>query len=266
MDEQSASDPAPEDLGDPVGRADAGLAAAMMLSAGGSYNGPVAPSQLLSCGARGKPPQAWSIDDMITLYHAPQSRSTRMLWLLEELGEAYSIHPVSISRPMSGDGAPDPANPHPDKRVPAIDHDGILVAESLAIVLYLTEAFPGAQLGPVVGDSLRGAYLTWLAWYAAEFEPALFAGLGGELNSAPHKMRSYTVAMKRLETALAHGPFMLGERFSAVDFLISSALAFGRKVFPDDPALDAYIQRCHSRPAAVRGLALDNASGIQRAA
>jgi glutathione S-transferase len=203
---------------------------------------------------------------MITLYHAPQSRSTRMLWLLEELGETYSIHPVSIFRPMSGDGGSDPANPHPDKRVPALDHGGTLVAESLAIVLYLTDAFPAAQLGPVVGDSQRGAYLTWLAWYAAELEPALFAGLGGELNSSPHKMRSYTIAIKRLETALANGPFVLGERFSAADFLISSALAFGRTVFPDSPALDAYIHRCHSRPAAVRGLALDDASGIQRTA
>ena len=61
---------------------------------------------------------------MITLYHAPQSRSSRMIWLLEELRQPYTIHPVSIFRPMTGEGAPDPANPHPDKRVPAINHGG----------------------------------------------------------------------------------------------------------------------------------------------
>ena len=60
---------------------------------------------------------------MITLYHAPQSRSSRIIWLLEELGAPYEIRPVSIFRPMSGQGAPDPANPHPDKRVPAIVHE-----------------------------------------------------------------------------------------------------------------------------------------------
>jgi glutathione S-transferase len=203
---------------------------------------------------------------MITLYHAPQSRSSRMIWLLEELRQHYTIHPVSIFRPMTGEGAPDPANPHPDKRVPAIDHDGTLVAESVAIVLYLTDTFPRAQLGPVVGDAGRGAYLTWVAWYVAELEPILFAGLAGELDASPQKQRSYKVVMQRLETALARAPFVMGERFSGADFLISSAIAFGRQVFPDDPALDAYIDRCRSRPAAVRGLALDNATGMQRAA
>ena len=203
---------------------------------------------------------------MITLYHAPQSRSSRMIWLLEELRQPYTIHPVSIFRPMTGEGAPDPANPHPDKRVPAIDHDGTLVAESVAIVLYLSDTFPQAQLGPVVGDVGRGAYLTWLAWYSAELEPALFAGLAGELDSFPQKQRGYKVAMQRLETALARGPFVMGESFSGADFLISSALAFGRRVFPDDPALDAYVDRCQSRPAAVRGLALDDARGMQQGA
>ena len=203
---------------------------------------------------------------MITLYHAPQSRSSRMIWLLEELRQPYTIHPVSIFRPMTGEGAPDSANPHPDKRVPAINHDGTLVAESVAIVLYLTDTFPQAQLGPVVGDAGRGAYLTWLAWYAAELESTLFAGLTGELASSPPKQRSYKVVMQRLETALARGPFVMGGRFSGADFLISSAIAFGRRVFPDDPALDAYVDRCRSRPAAVRGLALDDATGIQQAA
>ena len=203
---------------------------------------------------------------MITLYHAPQSRSSRMIWLLEELRQPYTIHPVSIFRPMTGEGAPDPANPHPDKRVPAIDHDGTLVAESVAIVLYLTDTFPRAQLGPVVGDAGRGAYLTWVAWYVAELEPILFAGLAGELDASPQKQRSYKVVMQRLETALARAPFVMGERFSGADFLISSAIAFGRQVFPDDPVLDAYIDRCRSRPAAVRGLALDDATGMQRAA
>src|SRR5204863_273345 len=118
---------------------------------------------------------------MITLYHAPQTRSSRMIWLLEELGVPYEIRPVSIFRPMTGEGSGDAANPHPDKKVPAIDHDGVVVAESLAIVLYLLDAFPEAGLAPVQGDPRRGDYLTWTAWYVAELEPALFAGLAGEL-------------------------------------------------------------------------------------
>ncbi|MBN8840074.1 MAG: glutathione S-transferase family protein [Sphingomonadales bacterium] len=203
---------------------------------------------------------------MITLYHTPQTRSSRMIWLLEELGVAYEIRPVSIFRPMTGEGHGDAANPHPDQKVPAIVHDDTLVAESLAIVLYLLETFPEAGLAPVQGDPRRGDYLTWMAWYVAELEPALFAGLSGELAASPMKQRGYDAVVGRLRAALARGPYVLGDRFSGADFLISSALAFGRHAFPADAAIDAYIERCRTRPAAIRGVALDDQSGLQAAA
>jgi glutathione S-transferase len=50
---------------------------------------------------------------MLTLFHAPRSRSTRFLWLLEELGATYEVKVVDIHRSVSGTGARDPANPHP---------------------------------------------------------------------------------------------------------------------------------------------------------
>jgi glutathione S-transferase len=203
---------------------------------------------------------------MITLYHAPQSRSSRMIWLLEELGVGYDIRLVSILRPMTGEGAADPGNPHPDGKVPAIAHNGRLVAESMAIVLYLTDAFPAAGLGPVAADAARGEYLTWLAWYAAELEPAMFARFGQELPGSPMKQRGYDAAVRRLHEALARGPYMLGARFSGADVLIASAINFGRTVFPESQLLDDYIERCRARQAAVRGLALDSASGGQHMA
>lgn len=203
---------------------------------------------------------------MITLYHAPQSRSTRIIWLLEELGAPYTIRPVSIYRPMTGDGSPDPANPHPDKQVPAITHGETLVAESVAIVLYLTDAFPTAGLGPLAGDARRGDYLTWLFWYAAALEPAMFASFGHELEASPFKKRGYDAAVRRLEIALAKGPYLMGETFTAVDLLVSSALAFGRQAFPASEVFDAFIGRCNTRPAALRSAELDNAAGVQRSA
>jgi glutathione S-transferase len=203
---------------------------------------------------------------MITLYHAPQSRSSRMIWLLEELDTPYRIQPVSIFRPMTGAGSPDPANPHPDKQVPAIDHDGVFVAESVAIVLYLTDAFPKAGAGPVIGDPRRGAYLTWLAWYAAALEPAMFASMSGELAGAPMKQRNYDAVIGRLENTLSRSPYLMGEAFSGVDLLVGSAITFGRHAFPQSDVLDAYVARCKARPAALRAIALDEASGLQRAA
>jgi glutathione S-transferase len=203
---------------------------------------------------------------MITLYHAPQSRSSRIIWLLEELDVPYEIRPVSIFRPMTGEGSPDAGNPHPDKKVPAILHDGQTIAESVAIILYLADRFPKAKLAPLPDDQRRGDYLTWVAWYACELEPALFAGLAGELDGSPHKQRNHGMVVQRLEQALAKGPYVLGEPFSGADVLIASALTFGRQAFPDSTAMDVYVERCKSRPAAVRGLALDNASGLQKAA
>ena len=203
---------------------------------------------------------------MITLFHAPQSRSSRIIWLLEELGASYDIRPVSIFRPMTGEGVADPVNPHPDKRVPAVIHDGALITESVAIVLYLADAFPAAGLAPAPTDPRRGEYLTWMAWYATEMEPALFAGMSGELAGSPNKQRGYDAVLDRLRNALAQGPYVMGDQFTGADLLIGSALGFARRAFPADDLLDAYLERCRARPAAVRGLALDDRSGLQAAA
>ena len=165
---------------------------------------------------------------------------------------------------MSGTGEPDAANPHPDKRVPAIKDGDTIVAELVGIVLYLTDAFPAAGLGPVPGDPQRGAYLTWLAWYAAEMEPVIFAHFGNELAGNPMKQRNYDAVIRRLETAFDKASFLLGDHFSAADLLVSSAIAFGRRVFPEGRVFDAYSERCKSRPAALRAVELDTAEGVQR--
>lgn len=199
---------------------------------------------------------------MITLYHSPQSRSSRMIWLLEELGHPYEIRQVRIFRPVTGEGGPDAENPHPDKRVPAIVHDGQLVAESVAIVLYLNDAFPQTRLGPAAGDAARGEYLTWIAWYAAELERVMFYGLGGELEQ-PMKKRSRDVVLERLHAVLDQAPYVMGERFTGADLLIASAIHYGRRAFPESAVLDAYVARCRTRPAALRALELDNANGVQ---
>ena len=92
---------------------------------------------------------------MLTLVHAPRSRSTRFLWLLEEIGTPYDVMKVDIRRtggPSAGSGARDPSNPHPHGQVPALLDDGVLVHESAAIALYLTDKFPEAGLGPAPGD------------------------------------------------------------------------------------------------------------------
>ena len=197
---------------------------------------------------------------MLTLHHAPRSRSLRILWLLEELGEPFEVNCVSIARGQ-GPGAPDPANPHPDKKVPALSHDGALVTESAAIVLYLTDAFPHAGLGPQVGAPGRAAYLTWLAYSAGVVEPALFAIARGHVQAegeaATAAWGDPRAMERRLAQTLSAHPYVLGEAFSGADVLIGSAVQFAQRLMPGHPEFDAYLARLAARPAFQRALARD---------
>ncbi|HZF28344.1 MAG TPA: glutathione S-transferase family protein [Gammaproteobacteria bacterium] len=196
---------------------------------------------------------------MLKLFHAPRSRSSRFIWLLEELGVPYEIERVSIRR-GDGSGQLDPKDPHPHGKVPVIAHDGATVFESSAIALYLTDAFPDKAIGPRVGDQQRGAYLTWLAYYGGVLEPAFVSkfmkvevprGTAGWVNSDE--------AMAHVGGALAAGPFLLGERFSAADVLYGTtfALFLGSPMLPESETLRSYVNRCTARPAHARAAAMD---------
>jgi glutathione S-transferase len=192
---------------------------------------------------------------MLTLFHAPRSRSSRFIWLLEELGAPYQIQKVDIRRPTGG--SRDPKNPHPDGKVPALVHDGVLVTESAAIVLYLTDLFPEKQLGPRVGDAKRGEYLTWLAYYAGVMEPVIVSRSRRETDSDPDKKKAADELDQRLTRALEAGPWVLGEDFSGADILVASIGQFSRELLPAGRLFDDYLARCAQRPALQRALAKD---------
>lgn len=194
---------------------------------------------------------------MLTLFHAPQSRSGRIVWLLEEIGADYDIRYVDIFRAMTLTGARDPANLHPDGKVPALAHDGALVTESAAIALYLTDLHPEANLGAPVGSLDRAAYVTWLAWTAGEMEPAYWGKISGAAETDPNAKARYDAAIARLMIALTTGPYLMDGRFTAVDVMIASALAWGREYVPESALVDAYLERALNRPANARAMAKD---------
>ena len=196
---------------------------------------------------------------MLTLYHAPKTRSSRIIWLLEEIGEPYEIKIVGLRR--RDGGAPDPANPHPHGKVPAIVHDGVPVYESAAICLYLSDAFPKADLGPRIGDKNRGPYLTWLAYYTGVMEPAF---LSKALNFPPATSQTGWAnadeVMKVVAGALDKGPYLLSDIFSTADILYGSSFILfgGSPLLPATPVLAAYCDRLKARPAWQRATAKDN--------
>lgn len=195
---------------------------------------------------------------MLTLHHAPQSRSSRIVWLLEEVGADYRLVVTDITR-GDGTGAHDPANPHPDKKVPALVHDGALITESIAIVQYLCDLFPKAGLAPAIDAPERGPYLTWLAYYAGVIEPIINLQFA-ELSDNPAMQRTFTTRAAvdaRIMAALEQGPYVMGERFTGADILIASIGQFQRTMLPAGPVVDAYLQRCGARPALARAMAKD---------
>ena len=197
---------------------------------------------------------------MLTLFHAPKSRSSRFIWLLEELGAPYSLKVVTIRR-GDGTGAVDPGNPHPHGKVPAIVDGNAMVFESPAIALYLTDAYPKNRVGPAIGDPTRGAYLSWLAYYGDVLEPAFMSKF---LNTPVPRGTAGWVpvdeSMGFIIKTLSAKPYLLGESFSAADVLFGSTFALfsTNPMLPKSPALDAYVKRCTERPAYIRAAARDN--------
>jgi glutathione S-transferase len=195
---------------------------------------------------------------MITLYHRPKTRSSRFIFLLEELGAPYEIKQVT-TRTREG-GAPDPANPHPHGKVPTISDDGEVVFESPAIALYLTDKYPTAGIGPTIGNAKRGAYLSMLVYYGSVLEPAFMSkfmnmpvpvGMAGWVEVEP--------AMQFVIETLTKGPYLLGEKFSAADVLYGTTFAmFGASpMMPKSPVIDSYVKRVTERPAYARATAKD---------
>src|SRR5262249_25887699 len=123
--------------------------------------------------------------------------------------------------------------------------------ESSAIVLYLTDLFPEADLGPKPSDPKRGEYLTWLFYYSGVIEPVVTFELAG-LGDHPHVMRTFrgrAETDRRIMDALKHRPHLLGDHFTGADILIASMGAWARSMLPTGKLVDDYLARCNSRPA-----------------
>jgi len=195
----------------------------------------------------------------LTFYHAPNSRSSGVLALLEELGADYELRVLSLK--AGEQRAPAYLAVNPMGKVPALRHGDALVTEQVAVYLYLADLYPNAGLAPRLEDPLRGPYLRWLAFYGSCFEPAVI-DRSMKRDPAPAATSPYgdfETMLRTLTNQLEPGPFLLGSRFTAADVLWGSALAWttGFGLVPSSPAIERYLQAVHSRPAMVRARARD---------
>ncbi len=221
---------------------------------------------------------------MITLHHLENSRSQRVLWLLEELGLPYRVQRYARD-PKTMLAPPELTRVHPLGKSPVItDGDApgsgdapITVAESGAIVEYLVEAYGAGRLRPVAGTTEARRYTYWLHFAEGTAMPPLLMKLVfDKVRSAPvpffikpvvqgvaDKVTTSFIApnIKRqldfMETELASRPWFAGAEFTAADIQMSfplEAAAARAGLNASRPRLMDWLTRIHARPAYQRAL------------
>jgi glutathione S-transferase len=198
---------------------------------------------------------------MIKVHHLNNSRSQRILWLLEELGTPYEI--ARYQRDGTTNLAPpELAAVHPLGKSPVIEDDGIKIAESGAIVDYLIRKYGAGRLAPSGDGAEHEAYLEWLHYAEGSAMLPLMLNLYvmrlGEAG-APLKDRIDSETdnhLGHIEGALKDREYLVGDDLTGADVQLSFvgevARAFGR--LTSFPALNAWVERLHARPAYKRAL------------
>lgn len=199
------------------------------------------------------------MDDLI-FYTNPQSRGRIARWMLEEVGATYRTEVLDYATTMKG---ADYLAVNPMGKVPAIVHRGKVVTECAAICAYLAEAFPEAGLAPLPEE--RADYYRWLFFAAgpveqavtnhhAKFDPSAEQG-------AMFGYGNYDRTVDVLEKAVSAHPYIAGDRFTAADVYIGSAVGWGVmfNTLPKRDAFVAYFERLSGREAYRRAGALDDA-------
>ena len=195
------------------------------------------------------------------LYWAPQTRSTRAIWMLEEAGLDYELELVNISDPNRRD-SPDFRAASPMGKVPALVDGDTAMSESAAICLYVADRYCSKTLAPVLDDPARGKFLYWLMYTPAVVEPAMSEKFSG---AEPNRHRSgwgdYDLMIETLENGLGNNDWILGDTFTAADVMLGSSMVFMRAfgMLPDSAILGAYADRCLARTAYQKALAVNEA-------
>ena len=202
----------------------------------------------------------------LTLYHIAPSRSSIVPWMLEEIGEPYDIHLLSMKR--GENRQPDYLAINPMGKVPALRHGDVVITEASAICAYLADAFPQANLAPPIGDRRRGPYLKWLFFSPGCIEPAIMDRAFPRKEAAPVAALGYgdfETVLDVVAKAVSKGQHILGGQFTAADVVIGSALRWGMafKLLPERPEFVAYVGRLAERPALKRSEAKDKELATQ---
>ena len=196
----------------------------------------------------------------IIVHHLENSRSQRILWMLEELGLDYEV--VRYARDPKTMLAPSALRAiHPLGKSPLLDEDGVIYAERGAIVEHLVQS--NGRLGPAGSADDRRRWTMFLHYAEGSMMPPLLAMLVvrrlGILGRPARKpiQRMFDAHLRYLEHELSTRPWFAGDEFSAADIMMSFPLEAARHRGGLDsryPNLQQWLDRIHKRPAYGRAL------------
>ena len=213
---------------------------------------------------------------MIVVHHLNNSRSQRVLWLLEELGVPYEIKRYQRD-PQTMLAPPELRQVHPLGKSPVITDDGRTIAESGAIIDYLVERYGNGRLAPPVGTDARLRYTYWLHYAeGSAMPPQLMKLIFDRVESGPMPFFIKPVAkaiagrvkqafilpqiklhLDYLESELSRHEWFVGDEFSAADIQMSfplEAAALRSGLDESRPRLSGFLKKIHARPAYARAL------------
>lgn len=196
----------------------------------------------------------------IRFYTNPQSRGQIVHWMLEELGVPYDTEWLEYVEDMK---SPDYLAVNPMGKVPAIKHKNVVVTEAAAICTFLAVSYPEQGLAPAPGDPRLGDFYRWMHFASGPLEMAATArSMGWSVAEEQRRsvgFGSYEDTLGAVELALAEGPFVCGDQFTAVDVYLGSALIWGMMfgTIEKRPGFAEYAARLQARPAAQRAAQLN---------
>ena len=198
---------------------------------------------------------------MLTVYGCANTRSSRVLWALEEAGAEYEY--VAVDLRAGAGWKPEYLALNPGGKVPTLVDGEMVLTESAAICTYIGDRFPASRLTPPVGSLERAHYDQWCYFVLSELEQPLWT-MAKHLFALPERRRvpavldtarwEFAVAAKVLAAGLGRREFIVGDHFTAADILIAHtltwALAFELPLEPE--RLKTYVEHLLARPAWAR--------------
>lgn len=205
---------------------------------------------------------------MITVHHLERSRSSRILWLFEELGAPYEIKTYARD-PKTNLGPPELAKIHPLGKAPIVTDGDAVLAETAAIIEHYLDADPQARLRPAQDDADRGRHVYWMHYAegsamalmllrvvatsvskrrAPPVIQSIVRQVGARLNAdfVDPRLRQHIAFW---ETSLGEAPWFGGRAFTAADIMMSTPVEGSTRFAEPPPNVAAWLERIQARPA-----------------